>query len=76
MGGCLLDNNTVKNTVLNRRRYLCNDIVLNILDKAGNYLGTGIGIVFVLLGRRIVHEKPGVSGRGTNPESVVHRARK
>ena len=30
-------------------------------------MGTGIGIVFVLLGRRILDGKPGVSGRGTSP---------
>ena len=35
----------------------CNGIALNILEKAGNYLGTGIGIVLVLLGRRILDEK-------------------
>ena len=54
----------------------CNYMPLNNLDKAGNHLGTGIGIVFVLLGRRIVDGKPGVSGRGTSPGSVFHRARK
>ena len=41
--------------------------------KAGNYLGTGTGIVFVLLGRRMLDGKPGVSGRGTSPGSVFHR---
>ena len=42
--------------------------------KAGNYLDTGIGIVFVVLGRRILDGKPGVSGRGTSPGLVFHRA--
>ena len=35
--------------------------------KGGNYLGTGIGIILVLLGRRILDGKPRVSGRGTSP---------
>ena len=48
---------------------------MNNLDKAGNYLGTGIRIVLVLLGRRILDGKPRVSGRGTSPGSVVHRPR-
>ena len=33
--------------------------------KAGNYRGTGIWIVLVLLGRRILDGKPGVPRRGT-----------
>ena len=53
----------------------CDGIALNKLE-AGNYLGTGIGIVFVLLGGRILDAKPGVSGRGTSPGSVFHRARR
>ena len=40
---------------------------------AGNYLGTGIGIVLVLLGRCILDREPEVSGRGTNPGSVFYR---
>ena len=47
--------------------------------KAGSYvitLGSGIGIVFVLLGRRILYGKPGVSQRGTSlalsTSSIVH----
>ena len=40
----------------------CNGIAFNNLDQAGNYLGTGIGIVLVLPGRRILDGKPGVSG--------------
>ena len=32
---------------------------MNSLDKAGNYHGTGIGIVSVLLGRRVSDGKPG-----------------
>ena len=55
---------------------MCNGIAFIKRDKAGNYLGTGIGIVFVLLGRRILDWIPGVSGRGTSPGSVVHRAGK
>ena len=43
--------------------------------KAGNYLGTGIGIVFVTLERRILDGKPGVSGRDTSPGLVFHRAK-
>ena len=39
-----------------------NGIALNNLDKAGNCLGTGIGIVFVLLGWRIVDGNPGFQG--------------
>ena len=54
----------------------CYGIAFNSLDKAGNFLGTGIGIVFALLGRRILDGKPGVLGRGTSPGSVFHRARK
>ena len=54
----------------------CNGIALNNLDKAGHYLGTGIGVVFVFIGRRIVDGKRGVSGRGTSPGSVSHRAKK
>ena len=38
------------------------------VKKASNYLGTGTGIVFVLLGRRTSDGKPGVSGRGTRHE--------
>ena len=34
-------------------------IALNTLDKAGNYLNIGDGIVLVLLGRRILDRKPG-----------------
>ena len=55
---------------------LCNGIALNILEKAGKYLGTGVGVVLVLLGRRILDEKPGVSGRGTSPGLSLLRARK
>ena len=55
---------------------MCNGIAFIKRDKAGNYLGTGIGIVFVLLGRRILDWIPGVSGRGTSPGSVFHRAGK
>ena len=33
------------------------------------------GIVLVLLGRHTLHRKPGVSGRGTSPGSVVHHAK-
>ena len=48
---------------------------MNNLDKAGNYLGTGIGIVFVLLGRLIVDWKPGVSAatQVSENESVYDR---
>ena len=59
-----------------KNRKTCNGIALNNLRKAGNYLGTGIGIVLVLLGSRILDGKPGVPGRGTSPDSVVHRAKK
>ena len=38
------------------------------VKKDSNYLGTGTGIVFVLLGRRTSDGKPGVSGRGTRHE--------
>ena len=46
---------------------------------AGNYQGTGIGIVFVLIVRRanLIDRRAttGVSGRGTSPVSVFHRAK-
>ena len=49
----------------------CNGIALNNLDKAGNFLTTGIlGSYLVLLGERILDGKPVVSA------SVFHRARK
>ena len=47
---------------------------LKNVNKAGEYLGTGIGIVFVLLGRRFVDGKPPVLGRGRSPGSVLHHA--
>ena len=36
-------------------------------SKAGNHLGAGIGIVFILLRRRILDGKTGFSGCGTSP---------
>ena len=51
-------------------------MALNNLDKAGNYPGTGNGIVLISLERRILDGKPGVSGRGTSPGSVVPRTKK
>ena len=53
-----------------------NGIALDKLDKVGNYLGTGHGIVLVLLGRHIFYRNPWDLGRGTSPGSVVHRAKK
>ena len=44
---------------------------MNNLEKVGNYLGTGIGIVLALLRRRILDGKPGVSSG-----SVVRRPKK
>ena len=35
--------------------------------KAGNYLGSGIGIVLVVLGRRILDGKPGISAARHEP---------
>ena len=37
-------------------------------------MGAGIGIVFVLLGRRILDGKPVVEGEASSPVSVFHRA--
>ena len=51
-------------------------IALIILIRPVSTWGTGIGIVFVLVGWRITDGVPGVSGRGTSPGSVLHRARK
>ena len=48
----------------------CNGITLNNLDKAGNYLGTGIGIVLVILGRRTLDGEPGFQGEARAPGSV------
>ena len=64
-----------KTDFLLRKHVPCDgpSIALNNLDNARNYLGTCIGIVFVLLGRCILDGKPGVSGRGTSPASVFHR---
>ena len=55
--------------------YCCDGIALNDLGKAGNFLGTGHGIVLVLLGRRIVDGKPGVQGKARAPaqSSIVQR---
>ena len=51
-------------------------IALIILIRPVSTWGTGIGIVFVLVGWRITDGVAGVSGRGTSPGSVLHRARK
>ena len=37
-------------------------------------MGAGIGIVFVILGRRILDRKSGVQGETKTPVSVFHRA--
>ena len=50
------------------------DIALNNVDKAGNYLDTGIEIVFALLGRRILDGKSGVQGEISSPVSIFHRS--
>ena len=39
-----------------------------------SFFHPSIGIVFVLLGRRISDEKPGVQGEATSAVSVFHRA--
>ena len=49
----------------------CNGIAFENLGKAGNYLDTGNGIVLVLLGRRILDGKPGVSAPAQS--SIVRR---
>ena len=55
--------------------YTSYGIALNDLERpVVTRVDTGIGIVFVLLGRRILDGKPGVSGRGTSLVSVFHCA--
>ena len=47
---------------------LCNGIAFRILERPVITWAQVIGIVFVLLGRRILDGKPGVSGRGNEPQ--------
>ena len=48
------------------------------LKARGNYLGSGTGIVFVVIGRRILGGKPGVPQKVTSviSVSVVHERNK
>ena len=60
---------------------MCNGIALNNLDKAGNYPLAAAGHkqwgrIGIRWEAYLTHGKPGVSGRGTSPGSVVYRAKK
>ena len=51
--------------------YTCNGIAFKNLDEAGKVSGHRYGIVLVLLGRRILDGKPGVSAPAQS--SIVQR---
>ena len=53
---------------------VCYGIPWNGLERPIITLGAGIGIVFILLGRRILDGKPGVQGEATDPVSIFLRA--
>ena len=55
---------------------LCNGIAFRILERPVITWAQVIGIVFVLLGRRILDGKPGVSGRGNEPQVQSPSCRK
>ena len=56
--------------------HYCYDNTLRGL-KAGNYLGSGIGIVFAVLGKRILNGKPGGFPARHEPFALsLRRARK
>ena len=66
------------NSKLSSRTLSCYDTALYEVESPVITPGSGTGIVFVILGRRILGEKPGVFQRGTSvvSVSVVHEKSK